>query len=261
MGERLQGKVAIITGAGKGLGRAAMVLFASEGACVAGMSRTQADGDQTVCLVRAAGGDGIFVAGDVRRAEDARRVVETAVERFGRLDILVNNASVGYSYQGSMAPLVDTPEADWDDIVETNLKSVYLMTRYAIPEMRKSGGGSIVNVSSIGGVAGMLDAHAYSAAKGGVISLTRSLATTYGRENIRANCLVPGGIRTDMLAPVLADLDAQIADPEMRYAVSALGRIGTADEMAQALLYLASPDASFTTGATLVVDGGRTSTM
>jgi NAD(P)-dependent dehydrogenase (short-subunit alcohol dehydrogenase family) len=261
MGDRLEGKVAIITGAGTGVGRAAMVRFAREGARVVGMSRTNSKGEQTRCLVREAGGEGFFVPGDVREAGDARRVVEAAVERYGKLDILVNNASVGYSYNGSMAALADTPEADWDDVVCTNLKSVYLMSRYAIPEMRRAGGGAIVNVSSIGGVAGMLDAHAYSAAKGGVVALTRSMAATYGRENIRVNCLVPGGIRTEMIAPVLADLDAQIADPEMRYLVSALGRIGTAEEMANALLYLASDEASFTTGAALVVDGGRTSTM
>lgn len=252
----LQDRVAIITGVGSGAGRAAMLLFAEQGAAVVGCGRTQTTGDETARMVADAGKRGCFVQGDVRIAADAERIIRTAVERFGRLDILVNNASVGYSYPGSMGPLADTPEADWDDVISINLKSVYLMSKFAIPEMRKSGGGAIVNVASIGGVRGMADAHAYSAAKGGVVNLTRSMAITYGPENIRVNCLAPGGIDTPMIASRMPDIEALLADPATRTLVAPLGRIGTPEEMAKAMLYLASDDASYTNGAILVVDGG-----
>jgi NAD(P)-dependent dehydrogenase (short-subunit alcohol dehydrogenase family) len=255
---KLEGQVAVITGAGTGIGRAAMVLFAQQGARVVGCGRTQANGDETMELVQAAGGEGRFVAADARRAEDTRRVIGAAVEAYGRLDILVNNASVGYSYPGTMAPVDATPEADWDDIVSINLKSVYLMSHAAIPEMRKAGGGAIVNVSSVLGIRGGRDAHAYAAAKGGTISLTRSMAVTYGPENIRVNCLAPGGTETPMLAPRMDDIRAMFADPATRTASTPLGRLGTPEEMAKAILYLASADGSYTNGAILVVDGGST---
>jgi NAD(P)-dependent dehydrogenase (short-subunit alcohol dehydrogenase family) len=255
---KLAGKVAIISGAGTGVGRATMVLFAREGAKVVGCGRTAATGDETMRLVKEAGGEGCFVAGDVRLATDVERIVRAAVDRFGRLDILINNASVGYSYPGSMGALVDTPEADWDDVVSINLKSVYLMSKFAIPEMRRAGGGAIVNVASIGGVQGMLDAHAYSAAKGGVVNLTRSMAITYGPENIRVNCMAPGGIDTPMIASRMPQVNALLADPATRTLIAPLGRVGEAEEMAKALLYLASDDASYTNGAILVVDGGNT---
>jgi len=255
---KLAGKTAIITGAGTGVGRAAMALFAREGANVVGCGRTAANGEETMRLVREAGGEGCFLAGDVRVSSDVQRIVSTAVERYGRLDILVNNASVGYSYAGSMDALVDTPEADWDDVISINLKSVYLMSKFAIPEMRKTGGGSIVNVASTGGLRGMLDAHAYSAAKGGVVNLTRSMAVTYGPENIRVNCMAPGGIDTPMIASRMPEVQALLADPATRAMVSPLGRVGEADEMAKAILYLVSDDAAYTNGAILVVDGGST---
>ncbi len=255
---KLQGKVALITGAGTGVGRAAMILFAQEGATVVGCSRTQSNGDETMRLVRAAGGQGAFHAADVGNAADCQRIVNSTVSQFGRLDILVNNASVGYSYSGSMDAIMDTPEADWDDVIRINLKSVYLMCKLAIPEMRKAGGGAIVNVASIGGIRGMLDAHAYSAAKGGVVNLTRSLAITYGPENIRTNCLAPGGIDTPMIAPRMGDINALLADAATATMISPLGRVGTPEEMAKAIFYLASPDASYTNGAILVVDGGHT---
>lgn len=258
---RLEGKVAVITGAGSGVGRACMELFASEGAKVVGCGRTEASGEETLELVKQAGGEALWVTGDVRNAADAARIIERAVARFGRLDILVNNASVGYSYKGSMDDLMNTPEADWDDVIAINLKSVYLMSKNAIPELRKAGGGAIVNVASIGGVRGMLDAHAYSAAKGGVVNLTRSMAITYGPENIRTNCLVPGGIDTPMVASRMPDIRALMADPATASMVSPLGRIGTALEMAHGIFYLASPEAAFTNGALLVVDGGAIAGM
>ena len=200
----------------------------------------------------------VHTTADVRSRADCERVVESAVTEFGQLDILINNASVGYSYSGSMAALADTPEADWDEVISINLKSVYLMSKLAIPHMRRAGGGAIVNVASIGGIVGMADAHAYSAAKGGVVNLTRSMAVTYGPENIRTNCLAPGGIDTPMIASRMPDVNALLADPATAVMVSPMGRVGTAEEMARALLYLASSESSYTNGAILVVDGGST---
>jgi len=258
---RLKNKVAIITGAGSGVGRATMVLFAKEGARVVGTGRRMDRGEETVALVNDIGGEAIFVPADVRVDDDAKRVVESAVNAFQRVDILINNASVGYSYEGSMDDLARTPEADWDDVVSINLKSVYTMSRHAIPQMRQAGGGAIVNVASVGGILGMADAHAYSAAKGGVIALTRSMCVAYGPENIRVNCLAPGGIDTPMIASRMAEINELLADPEARYMVTPLGKIGTPEQMAHALLYLASDEAGFTHGAVLVVDGGSTATL
>jgi NAD(P)-dependent dehydrogenase (short-subunit alcohol dehydrogenase family) len=254
----MDGRVAIITGAGTGVGRVTMHLLANEGAAVVGCGRTEGTGLAAVDAVRAAGGRATWVTADVRSAADAEPVVRRAVTAYGHLDTLINNASVGYSYPGSMGALVDTPEEDWDDVISINLKSVYLMSKYAIPEMRKAGGGAIVNVASIGGLKGMLDAHAYSAAKGGVVNLTRSMALTYGPENIRVNCMAPGGIDTGMIASRMEQINAILADPATRTMVAPLGRIGTPEEMARAILYLASDDASYTNGAILVVDGGNT---
>jgi NAD(P)-dependent dehydrogenase (short-subunit alcohol dehydrogenase family) len=253
---KLAGKVAIISGAGSGVGRATMVLFAREGAKVVGCGRTAASGEETMRLVREAGGDGCFIPTDVRISSDVERLISETVKSYGRLDILVNNASVGYSYPGSMDAVADTPEADWDDVISINLKSVYLMSRFSIPEMRKAGGGSIVNVASIGGVRGMPDAHAYSAAKGGVVNLTRSMAITYGPEKIRVNCMAPGGIDTEMIASRMADINTLLADPATATMISPMCRVGQPEEMAKAILYLASDDASYTNGALLVVDGG-----
>jgi len=255
---RLNDKVAIITGAGTGIGRAAMALFAGEGAKVVGCGRTKETGDETLRLVKDAGGDAVFVAADARLASDAKRVVEAAVAAFGKIDILINNAGVGWSYPGSMGPLVDTPEADWDDVVSITLKSVYLMSKYAIPEMRKAGGGAIVNVASIMALRGFAEAHAYIAAKAGVVALTQAMATTYGPEKIRVNCLAPGATDTPMLASRMPFVNALLDNPATRYNFATLGRVGTPEEMARALLYLSSDDASFTNGATLVVDGGWT---
>lgn len=255
---RLQNRVAIITGSGTGMGRAAMVLFAREGAMVVGCGRTKATGEETVRLVQDVGGKGRFISGDVRMAADAQRIVQGAVAEFGRLDILINNAGVAWSYPGSMGPLVDTPEEDWDDVVSINLKSVYLMSKFAIPEMRKVGGGAVVNVASIMALAGFTAGHAYTAAKGAVVSLTRAMATTYGPEGIRVNCLVPGTTDTPMIAPVMPLVRSVLDDPRTRHDHASLGRIGTPEEMAFALLYLCSQESSFTNGAVLVVDGGWT---
>ena len=262
MAGRLQGKVAVITGAGTGVGRACMLIFAQEGARVVGAGRTQSTLDESLRLVKRAGGEGCVVRADVGDVDDAQRIIEAAVAAYGGVDILVNNAGVGYSYEPThpkgMAALADTPPEYWRDVININLNSVYYTSRHAIPQMLKRGGGAIVNVSSIGGLQGMSDAHAYSAAKAGMINLTRSLAVTYGPRQIRSNCVAPGGIDTEMVRGRLEEVGNPYSDDATRFALCPLGRIGRAEEMAQACLFLASGEASYVNGAVLAVDGGST---
>ncbi|MDP9459055.1 MAG: glucose 1-dehydrogenase [Actinomycetota bacterium] len=255
---RLEGKVAIVTGASTGIGRAMFELFAREGALVVGASRTQSKLDEALAAVEEQGGKGAVVAADLSRDEDAGRVIDTAVREFGGLDVLVNNAGVGYSYKNvrekSMEPLVDTPLEEWDNVMGINLGSVVYMTRRAIPEMRKRGAGSIVNVASIWGLAGAADAHAYTTAKGAIVNLSRSLAVAHGREKIRTNALCPGFIDTPMISPVVGALN----DPDYAYTWNPMGRTGTPEEIAYGALFLASDEASYCNGSIFVIDGGTT---
>ena len=231
--DRLKGKIALITGAGTGVGRACMKLFAAEGAKVVGVSRTKANLDETLAQVKAAGGD-------------------------GRIDVLVNSAGVGYSWleksPGSMGPVDDTTPEKWAEVMAINLDSLFYMCRLVIPQMKKQGGGSIVNVTSISGFQGLPGAHTYTAAKGAAINLTRSLAITYCGDNIRVNCIAPGFIDTPMVAPVLGLFN----DPAMADRLTPMKRPGTPEEMAYGSLYLASDEASYCQGTVLVIDGGTT---
>ncbi len=255
---RLEGKVAVITGASTGIGRSAFEMFAAAGAKVVGAARTQSKLDDALRAVEQQGGKGVVVSADLAKDEDAARVVEAAVSNFGGLDVLVNNAGVGYSYKGvrekSMESLVDTPPEDWDHVMGINLGSVVHMTRHAIPEMRKRGAGSIVNVASIWGVTGAQDAHAYTTAKGAIVNLSRSLAVAHGRENVRTNALCPGFIDTPMISPVVGALN----EPDYAYTWNPMGRTGTPEEIAYAALFLASDEASYCNGCVMLVDGGTT---
>jgi len=254
---RLEGKVAVVTGAGSGIGRAAMVVFAREGAKVVGVSRTQSNLDETLRLVTDTGSEGVVVAADLAADEGAEQTISAALAAYGGIDILVTCAGVGYawgvSHPGTMNDVAETTPEAWRDIMALNLDSTFYMLRRVIPEMRKRGGGSIVNVTSISGILGLPVAHTYTAAKGATINLTRSLCVAYAKDNIRSNSVVPGWVSTPMVAPLLDLFD----DPERAERVTPAARPGTPEEMANACLFLASDEASYCNGTMLVVDGGQ----
>jgi len=250
--DALKGKRALVTGAASGIGRAIAILFAQEGAAVAVADLDSGRGQAVADEIIRWGGRALFVACDVAKATDCERAVHKAVEAFGGLDVVVNNA--GITVRRSV---VDLEEADWDRVMAVNVKSVYLVSKAAIPIMQRAGkGGSIVNISSGWGLVGGANAAVYCASKGAVVLLTRAMALDFAADNIRVNCLAPGDTDT----PMLRDEAAQLSEPEARFMADAasrpLGRVGTPEEIAQAALFLASDASSFVTGATLVVDGG-----
>ncbi|MBN1136388.1 MAG: SDR family oxidoreductase [Anaerolineae bacterium] len=249
----LDSKTALITGGASGIGRAAALLFAREGAAVAVADLDKAGGQAVVDQIRAEGGRALFVRCDVTQAADCRRAVEQTVAALGGLDVLFNNAGII-----CRATVVDAGEADWDRVMAVNVKSVFLMSKYAVPVMVAAGGGAIVNTASGWGLVGGHKAAAYCASKGAVVLLTKAMALDHGPQGIRVNCICPGDTDTAMLrheaAQLGESLDLFLADSARR----PLGRLGRPEEIAQAALYLASDAASFVTGATLVVDGGGT---
>jgi NAD(P)-dependent dehydrogenase (short-subunit alcohol dehydrogenase family) len=249
---RLDGKVALITGGASGIGRVAASLFATEGARVALSDVADDAGAAAAEEIAAAGGESLFVHADVSNADDAEAMVRRTVERFGRLDVLYNNAGVFPPDDGSV---LDTPEAVWDLTIDINLKGVFLGCRYGIPAMLDSGGGSIVNAASFVALMGAAAPQiAYTASKGGVLAMTREIAVEFARRGIRANAICPGPIETPLTAALLADPQAR----ERRLVHIPLGRFGRAEEIANAALFLASDESSLVTGTALVVDGGIT---
>ncbi|MCS7277157.1 MAG: SDR family oxidoreductase [Dehalococcoidia bacterium] len=251
---RLQGKVALITGAASGIGRATALLFGREGARVMCVDINGEGAKATAEAIAAAGGEAAWTQADVASDADAQRMVRETVERFGRLDILFNNAGVEIA-----GPVTAVPEERWDWLMSINLKGVYLGCKYAIPEMLKSGGGAIVNTASGAGLMGIPGLSAYCASKGGVILLTKSLAMEWATQGIRVNCVCPGVIRTPMVERAVTLLGGA-ADPEEAWRrlgrVHPIGRVGEPEEVARAVLFLASDEASFITGVALPVDGG-----
>ena len=242
------------------MGRAAALRFGEDGAKLVLVGRTGSTLEAVREQICDAGGEASVAVADVGTEEGAVKSVGSAVEVYGGLDVLINNAGVGWSYEavspGSMAGTADTPTDAWRDVVRINLESVHLMCRSALPEFRGRGGGVIVNVSSTGGTRGMSDAHAYSAAKAGVINLTRSIARTYGPEDIRCNCLCPGITDTGMIDPYREIFDEALSDAEAAAALCPLKRLGTAEEAADGIVFLAT--ASYCNGTILVMDGGLT---
>jgi len=248
---RLEGKVALVTGGTSGIGSATAIRFAGEGAAVAITGRNSERGEQVVNEIVANGGEAVFICSDVRSAEDCRRAVDEVLKRFGRIDVLFNNAGV---FHPKSVP--DCTEEEWDETIDSSLKGAFLMSKFVLPSMIEQGSGSIIHTSSGWGILGGDKAAAYCAAKGGLIVMAKAMAIDHGPDGIRVNCVCPG----DVLTPMLPD------DAEKRgmawedYAVGAedrpLGRIGTPEDIANAVLYLASDESSFVTGEALVVDGG-----
>jgi NAD(P)-dependent dehydrogenase (short-subunit alcohol dehydrogenase family) len=249
---RLDGKVALITGAGSGIGRATAGLFAREGARVVVADVVDDAGLAVVSEIEGEGGQAVFVHADVSDGGDAEAMIRTAVGTFGGLHVLMNNAGVFHPADESVTT---TDEDIWDRVMAINLKGVFLGCKYGIPAMLASGGGSIVNIASFVALMGAAAPQiAYTASKGGVLSMTREIAVEFARRNIRANALCPGPIETPLLAGLLADP----ARRERRLVHIPIGRFGQAQEIASAALFLASDDSSLITGTTFVVDGGIT---
>jgi NAD(P)-dependent dehydrogenase (short-subunit alcohol dehydrogenase family) len=246
----LTGKVAIVTGGSSGIGRATAIAFAREGAKVAIASRREEEGEETVRLVKEAGSDGFFVKTDVAKAADVSAMVEKTVQQYGSLDYAFNNAGI----EEAPTSLVEQTEETFDRIVNINIKGVWLSMKYQIPQMLKNGGGVIVNTSSVGGLIGVPGVPIYVASKHAVLGLTKSAALEYAKQGIRINAVSPGAIETEMF-------DRFADDPQMRGQMAAahpVGRVGKAEEIASAVLWLCSDGASFVTGQTLTVDGGFT---
>jgi NAD(P)-dependent dehydrogenase (short-subunit alcohol dehydrogenase family) len=251
---RLKGKVAIITGAGSGLGRAAALLFTREGARVVVAANREKDGGQTVKLIKEAGREAILVRVDVTSAIDVEKAVRTAVEKYGKLDIMLNNA--GTPGPGKLT--ADITEEEWNRVISINLTGVFLGTKYAISEMLKGRGGVIINVSSVAAVSPRRYTAAYSAAKAALIQLTKVTALEYARKNIRVNCILPGPIDTPFFSKVAGGDPEKIAIfKEMVLKEVPMGRFAQPEEIAQVALFLASDEASYITGAAFAADGGQ----
>ena len=247
---RLKDKSAIVTGAASGIGKAIALAFAREGAEVAVADINVEDGEETVRQIQELKGSAFFVETDVAESEPVRNMVETTVERFGRLNIMVNNAGVEVFQR-----LADTDEQTWDRVISINLRSVFLGTRHAVPRMLDNGGGTIINMASVAGLMGIGGLAAYNASKGGVVLLTKNTAMDYGKDNIRANCICPGFIATPMVEAVLGLPGAEEAKDTI-INLCPEGRLGKPEEVARCAVFLASDESSFVNGHALVVDGG-----
>ncbi|WP_223596621.1 SDR family NAD(P)-dependent oxidoreductase [Neobacillus bataviensis] len=245
---RLLGKAAIVTGGGGGIGRSTAILFAKEGAKVAVADIDSLLGEETVSLIKEAGGEAIFVKTDVSDSDQIKDLINITTNAFGGLHIMFNNAGIGNSEVRS----VEISEEEWDRVVDINLKGVFLGIKYAVPELIKAGGGAIINTSSLLGLKGQKYMAPYNASKAGVVVLTQNAALEYGKYNIRVNAIAPGVIDTKIID--------NWKQNERKWPIiskaNALRRIGTPDEVAKAVLFLASDEASFVTGTTLSVDGG-----
>lgn len=249
---KLKDMVAIITGSSKGIGLGCALVFSREGAKVVITSRHRNEGQKIADRINSEGGNAVYLQTDVSKSESVKKMVEETVKEFGKIDILINNAAYHISKN-----VEETTEEEWDFIIDTNLKSVFLCSKYCIPYLRKTKG-AIVNMSSMVGLVGQGNAGAYSATKGGIIAMTKGMALDFAKDGIRVNCICPGWIET----PLVEDWFSQQKDTkkarEYIYSVHPLGRIGTIEECGYAALYLVSNESSFVTGIALPIDGGVT---
>jgi len=250
---RLASKVAIITGAGAGIGRSTALLFAKEGAKVVVADYDSERGAETVGIIREDGGEATFIQVDVSKAADAERMARATVETYGKLDILVNNAGIYMQ-----ADAVEMTEEDWDRILDVNLKGVFLCSKYCIPEMIKGGGGSIVNIGSEAGIVGIKNQVAYNVSKSGIIALTKSTAIDFATHNIRVNCVCPGTTETPLVKAALERAPDPAATRRALEEVRPANRLGRPEEIAAGILYLASDESPYATGSILSIDGGYT---
>ena len=249
MTTELKDKVAIVTGGTSGIGRDTGVLFAKAGAKVVVAGRREAEGKETVDLIRAAGGDGMFVKGDVSRAADVQALLEKTVGKFGRVDVAFNNAGI----EGNWIPIAEQSEEDWDRAIDINLKGTWLCLKYEIQQMLKQGGGgAIVNMSSVAGLMGNAGSATYCASKHGVMGLTKAAALENARSGIRVNAVCPAVIETAMAERAFAEP----AINKFVLGLHPLGRFGKPMEVAEAVLWMCSDRASFMTGHSIVIDGG-----
>jgi len=247
---KLKGKTAVVTGAASGIGKAIALAFANEGAEIAVADINIEGGNETVRQIQQLKRTAFFVETDVSESESVRNLVETTIDRFGGLNVMVNNAGVEVFQR-----LADTDEQTWDRVISINLRGVYLGTRYAIPRMLENGGGAIINMASVAGLMGAGGLAAYNASKGGVVLLTKNTAMDYGNRNIRANCICPGFIATPMVEAIMGLPGArEVKDSIIN--LSPAGRLGKPEEVARCAVFLASDDSSFVNGHALVVDGG-----
>jgi NAD(P)-dependent dehydrogenase (short-subunit alcohol dehydrogenase family) len=253
MASTMAGKVALITGGSSGIGRSASLLFAREGARIVVAARRTDEGEETVQMIREAGGDACFVRADVSQAAAVPALVTVCVTRYGRLDYAVNNAGI----EGSIVPMIDYTEDDWDAIIAINLKGVWLCMKAEVLQMQQHGGGAIVNVASIGGLIGFPRMGPYVATKHGIIGLTKTAALEYAAHNIRINVLCPGLIDTPMADRFVEGMQAGGIDAEqILMSLAPIKRRGTPEEIAEAAVWLCSDAASYVTGHSMVVDGG-----
>ncbi|HKV79846.1 MAG TPA: SDR family NAD(P)-dependent oxidoreductase [Candidatus Sulfotelmatobacter sp.] len=247
----LEGKVAMITGAASGIGRGITLFLAEMGASVSVLDIDAQKGEETAAEIRSQGGEALFTRCDVRSAPDCRHAVETAISKRGRIDILCNCAGIAIRKD-----VVDLTEDEWNRVLDITLKGIYLLSHEVVPHMIRAGGGSIINIGSGWSLKGGPRAAAYCAAKGGTVNLTRAMAIDHGKHNIRVNCVCPGDIDTPMLRSECAQLGEDARSFMREAANRPLARVGTPDDIANAVLFLASPMSSWITGAALVVDGG-----